>query len=97
MFPEHMTLDQHCEGDLFDLILTSHQQSFSYVGTGQGFFLVSSGAEIRPLSQWDLGDFFPNLKKKFPISKKKKKKKFFTKLAITHTIAIKLNENRMQF
>ena len=35
----------------------------------QGFFLVSSGAEIRPLSQWDLGDFFPNLKKKIPISK----------------------------
>ena len=34
MFPEHMTLDQHCEGDLFDLILTFHQQSFSYVGTG---------------------------------------------------------------
>ena len=27
------------------------------------FFFVSSGAEIRPLSQWDLGDFFPNLKK----------------------------------
>ena len=25
---------QHCEGDLFDLILTSHQQSFSYVGMG---------------------------------------------------------------
>ena len=24
----------------------------------QGFFLVSSGAEIRSLSQWDLGDFF---------------------------------------
>ena len=34
MFPEHMTLGQHCEGDLFDLILTSHQQSFNYVGTG---------------------------------------------------------------
>ena len=29
---------------------------------------MSSGAEIRPLSQWDLGDFFPNLKKKIPIS-----------------------------
>ena len=42
--------------------------------SGIFFFLVSSGAEfeIRPLSQWDLGDFFPNLKKKFPISKKKK-------------------------
>ena len=43
-----------------------------------GIFLVSSGAEIRPLSQWDLGDFFPNLKKKNSQSqKKKKKKKFF--------------------
>ena len=42
----------------------------------QGFFFVSSGAEIRPLSQWDLGDFFPNLKKKkIPNLKKKKKKK----------------------
>ena len=45
--------------------------------TGQGFFLVSSGAEIRPLSQWDLGDFFPNLKKKSQSKKKKKKKKIF--------------------
>ena len=43
----------------------------------QGFFLVSSGAEIRPLSQLDLGDFFPNLKKKIPNLKKKKKKFFF--------------------
>ena len=43
----------------------------------QGFFLVSSGAEIRPLSQWDLGNFFPNLKKKNPNLKKKKKKKIF--------------------
>ena len=41
----------------------------------QGFFLESSGAENRPLSQWDLGDFFPNLKKKVPNFKKKKKKK----------------------
>ena len=32
----------------------------------QGFFFVSSGAEIRPLSQWDFGDFFPNLNKKIP-------------------------------
>ena len=57
----------------------------------QGFFLVSSGAEIRPLSQWDLGDFFPNLKKKFPISKKKKNNKFFFFLEFsfshhTHTL-----------
>ena len=41
----------------------------------QGFFLVSSGAEIRPLSQWDLGDFFPQFEKKIPNLKKKKKKK----------------------
>ena len=39
-----------------------------------GIFFVSSGAEIRPLSQWDLGDFFPNLKK---IPNLKKKKYFF--------------------
>ena len=39
------------------------------------FFGVLRG-EIRPLSQWDLGDFFPNLKKN-PQSKKKKKKIFF--------------------
>ena len=41
------------------------------------FFLGggSSGAEIRPLSQWDLGDFFPQFEKK--ISKKKKNFFFF--------------------
>ena len=47
----------------------------------QGFFLVSSGAEIRPLSQWDLGVFFPNLKKK---SQSQKKKNFFFRI-FTHT------------
>ena len=36
-----------------------------------GIFLVSSGATFRPLSQWDLGDFFPNLKKKIPNLNKK--------------------------
>ena len=51
---------------------------------GSGIVLVSSGAEIRPLSKWDLGDFFPNLKKKFPISKKKKKIFFFF-LEFSHT------------
>ena len=58
----------------------------------QGFFLVSSGAEIRPLSQWDLGDFFPNLKKKSQSQKQKKKNKkifFFFRIFIqsphTHT------------
>ena len=35
--------------------------------TFRDFFFVSSGAKFRPLSQWDLGDFFPNLKKKIPI------------------------------
>ena len=34
---------------------------------------MSSGA----VSQWDLGDFFPNLKKKSQSQKKKKKKKKF--------------------
>ena len=29
------------------------------------FFQVVSGAEIRPHSQWNLGDFFPNLVNKF--------------------------------
>ena len=32
----------------------------------QGFFSSVSGAEIRPHSQWNLGDFFPNLVKKIP-------------------------------
>ena len=32
----------------------------------QGFFSGVSGAEIRPHSQWKLGDFFPNLEKKIP-------------------------------
>ena len=69
---------------------------------GQGFFLVSSGAEIRPLSQWDLGDFFPNLKKNFPISKKKKKKKnffffffFFFRIFIQSPHTHKLHDNNL--
>ena len=36
-------------------------------------FFVSSGAEIRPLSQWALGEFFSQFKKK----NLKKKKIFF--------------------
>ena len=51
-----------------------HKDGFSkglLVGVSGIFFFVSSGAEIRPLSQWDLGDFFPNLKKKNPNLKKK--------------------------
>ena len=31
-----------------------------------GIFSGVSGAEIRPHSQWKLGDFFPNLEKKIP-------------------------------
>ena len=67
----------------------------------QGFFLVSSGAEIRLLSQWDLGVFFPNLKKN-PKSKKKKKKKiffffFFFRIFIQspHTHTHKLHDNNL--
>ena len=56
----------------------------------QGVFLVSSGAEIRPLSQWDLGDFFPNLKKNF---QSKKKKKFF--LEFSHTRTHKLHNDNL--
>ena len=70
--------------------------------TARGFFLVSSGAEIRPLSQWDLGDFFSNLKKKFPISKKKKFFFFFFFFFLefsfshhTHTHAHKLHDDNL--
>ena len=34
-----------------------------------GNFCVLSGAEIRPHSQWYLGDFFPNFEKKSQSSK----------------------------
>ena len=68
-------------------------------GTNTGIFLVSSGAEIRPLSQWDLGDFFPNLKKKFPISKKKKIFFFFFFFRIfiqsPHTHTHKLHDDNL--
>ena len=67
----------------------------------QGFFLVSSGAEIWPLSQWDSGDFFSQFEKKIPTSKKKKKKKnfFFFRIFIlsphthTHTHTHKLHDD----
>ena len=39
--------------------------------TRAGIFWVFSGAEIRPHSQWYLGDFFPNFEKKIPNLKKK--------------------------
>ena len=38
---------------------------------------MSSGAEFLPLSQWNLGNFFPSLKKKNPNLKKKRKRFFF--------------------
>ena len=68
--------------------------------TIQGFFLVSSGAEIRPLSQWDLGDFFPNLKKNSQSQKKKKKKKkkfFYFRVFIQspHTHTHKLHDDNL--
>ena len=61
------------------------------------FFLVSSGAEIRPLSQWDLGDFFPNLKKN-PNLKKKKFFFFFFFLEFSfshHTHTHKLHDDNL--
>ena len=45
-------------------------------------FGPSSGAEIRPLSQWDLGDFFPQFEKNSQSQKKKKKKNFFFRIFI---------------
>ena len=35
----------------------------------QGFFSRVSGAVIRPLSQWQMPTFFPNLNKKIPNEK----------------------------
>ena len=52
---------------------------------GQGFFLVSSGAENRPFSQWDLGDYFPQFEKKNPNLKKKLKKIFRIFIQSPHT------------
>ena len=44
-----------------------------FFGVLRGRNLAPSGAKIQPLSQWDSGDFFPNLKKK---SQSKKKSSF---------------------
>ena len=44
---------------------------YKYVLSIQGFFSGVSGAEIRPYSQCELGDFFLNLKKKNSQSKLK--------------------------
>ena len=38
-------------------------------GRGQGFFSGVSGAVVRPLSQWQIPTFFPNLDKKNPNQK----------------------------
>ena len=61
--------------------------------TFQGFFWVFLGAEIRPHSQWNLGDFFPNFEKNPNLPKKKKNFFFFffflkneIFLQLTHTI-----------
>ena len=37
----------------------------------QGFYFVFSGAEIRLLSQWNFGEFFPNFEKNPSLQKKK--------------------------
>ena len=61
----------------------------------QGFFSVSSEAEIRPLSQWDLGDFFPNLKKNSQ-SQKKKFFFFFLEFSFSHpTHTHKLHDDNL--
>ena len=83
--------------------LVDHEQFLYYwLYTLTGIFFVSSGAEIRPLSQWDLGDFFPNLKKKNSQSQKKKKKNFFFFFffqifhsVTTHTHTHKLHDDNL--
>ena len=59
---------------------------YNFYGNSSGIFFVFSGAEIRPHSQWNLGDFF------FQILKNKSQSKkifFFLKIGIfiqlTHT------------
>ena len=59
-------------------IYSKYMEKSSHSGI---FFLVSSGAEIRPLSQWDLGDFFPIWKKK---SQSKNIFFFFFKFSFSH-------------
>ena len=67
-------------------LLTLCGSNYPILNINRDFFLVSSGAEIRPLSQRDLGDFFPNLKKKILISKKKKLFFFFRIFTHTHKL-----------
>ena len=61
---------------------------------------MSSGAEIRPLSQWDLGDFLSNLKKNSQSQKKEKKFFFFflnfhSVTTHTHTHTHKLHNDNL--
>ena len=56
---------------------TGVKHQIKQMNSMQGFFLVSSGAKIRPLSQSDLGDLFSQFEKKIPNLKKKKKIFFF--------------------
>ena len=56
---------------------------------------MSSGAEIRLLYQWDLGEFFLNLKKKSQSQKKKTKKNFFLRIFIQSPHTHKLHNNNL--
>ena len=49
--------------------LFSYFSTKTYVVGTQGFFSGVSGAVIRPLSQWQMPTFFPNLNKKIPNQK----------------------------
>ena len=46
------------------LICIESHRTCDFPGGGQGFFSGVSGAVIRPLSQWQMPTFFPNLNKK---------------------------------
>ena len=51
-----------------NLLLVNTAHAFRCMGL-QGFFSGVSGAFIRPLSQWQMPTFFPNLNKKIPNQK----------------------------
>ena len=69
---------------IISLKYISHQLKKDYLQIYyiiQGFFSGVSGAEIRPHSQWKLGDFFPNFdqkkkKKKIPITAENNSQQF---------------------
>ena len=64
--------------------------------SSRDFFLVSSGAEIRPLSQLDLGDFFSQFEKKFQIPKKNIFFFFFLEFSFSHhTHTHKLHDDNL--